>query len=64
MSNIDKTAIRKTSIDKQDNDYQFWITKSAEDRLAALESMRKEYSAWRYNAEQRLQRVYKIIKQK
>jgi hypothetical protein len=31
--------------------------------FAALEEIRREYNSWRYNAEQRLQRAYRIIKQ-
>jgi hypothetical protein len=41
----------------------YWQNKSYQERLSALEGIRTEYNSWRYNAEQRLQRVYRIIKQ-
>jgi hypothetical protein len=55
-------VINKYKLNEQPNDFSFWQTKSYEERLAALEQIRREYNLWRYNAEQGLQRVYKIIK--
>ena len=57
-------VVNKYKIDKQPNDFAFWQSKSHEDRLEALEQIRKEYIIWRYDAEQRLQRVYRVIKRK
>ncbi len=57
-------VIKKYKIDEQPNDFSFWQTKSHEERLEALEQIRKEYNSWRYNAEQGLQRVYRIVKRK
>lgn len=56
--------ITKTQIHEQQNDFNYWQTQSYQDRLAALEQIRQEYHQWKYNAEPRLQRVYRIIKQK
>jgi len=57
-------VVKKFKITEQPNDFSYWQSKSYEDRLNALEQIREEYNAWRYNAEQGFQRVYRIIKQK
>ena len=57
-------VVKKYKIYDQPNDFLFWQSKSYEERLDALEQIRKEYNLWRYNAEQGLQRVYRIVKRK
>jgi hypothetical protein len=57
-------VVNKYKIDEQPNDFSFWQSKSYEKRIDALEQIRQEFNNWKYNAEQRVQRVYKIIKQK
>ena len=41
-------------------DYDFWQNQSYLARLEALESIRSEYNNWKYGAEQRFHRVYKV----
>ena len=55
-------VINKYKIDQQPNDFVFWQSKTFEERLDALEQIRKEYNSWRYNAEPGFQRVYRIVK--
>ncbi|MFW6145572.1 MAG: hypothetical protein ACOC4Y_02105 [bacterium] len=55
-------VIKKYKLSEQPNDFIFWRSKTYEERLEALEQIRKEYNLWRYNAEQGFQRVYRIIK--
>jgi hypothetical protein len=56
-------VVKKYSLKDQPNDFQFWQSKSYEDRLRALEEIRKEYNSWKYHhAEQGLQRIYRIVK--
>ena len=57
-------GVKKYKTHEQPTDFSFWQSKSYEERLYALEQIRQEYNLWRYNAEQRLQRVYRIIKRK
>jgi len=57
-----KKVVKKYKLNEQPNDFPFWQSKTYEERLGALEQIRKEYNLWRYNAEQRLQRVYRIVK--
>ena len=50
---------------KRASDFAFWQTKSYSERLQALEEIRREYNNWKYtDAEQRFQRVYRIVKLK
>ena len=55
-------VVKKYKLDQQPNDFLFWQSKTYEERLDALEQIRKEYNSWRYNAEQGFQRVYRIVK--
>lgn len=45
--------------DKTDSAY--WQTQTYQARLDALEQIRREYHLWKYHAEPRLQRVYRIV---
>jgi hypothetical protein len=53
---------RKIDIRERKNDFEYWQTQTPETRLAVLEEIRNEYNQWKYGAEPRLQRVYKIVK--
>ncbi len=53
---------KKVSMKKQPTDFAYWQTRSYEARLAALEEIRREYHGWDDESEQRLERVYRIIK--
>lgn len=52
----------KVSLKNQTSDFKYWQTRSYEERLACLEEIRREYHGWKDHAEQRLQRVYTIVK--
>ena len=53
---------RKIHIGEKKSDFEYWQTQAPQTRLAVLEEIRKEYHQWKYGAEPRLQRVYKIVK--
>jgi hypothetical protein len=57
-------VVQKYKLGEQPSDLSFWKTKSYEERIEALEQIRREYNVWRYHVEPGLQRVYRIIKQK
>lgn len=57
-------VVRKTTLAEQPKDVDYWRTQSYEQRLTALEEIRREYHRWKYNAEPRLQRVYTVIERK
>ncbi len=61
---MDRSKVRVGEIKELGNDLEYWLTKSPQERLDALESIRREYNDWKYGPEQRLQRVCRIIKQK
>ena len=55
-------VINKYKVDAQPKDLNYWQSRSFEERLDALEQIRQEYNTWRYNAQQGLQRVYRVVK--
>ena len=55
-------VLRKTTLQTQGSDFQYWQTQSAQARPAALEQIRREYHQWKYDTEPRFQRVYTIVK--
>ena len=60
---LDKTAIQIFKTDEVPTDFAYWQTRSFEERLAALESIRNDYIKWAYDIQPGFQRVYRIIKQ-
>jgi hypothetical protein len=52
----------KVSLYSAKSDLAYWRTQSYQDRLAALEQIRREFHRWKYGAEPRLQRVYSVVK--
>jgi hypothetical protein len=55
----------KTSLKGEGSDVSYWLSRPPAERLAALEEIRQEYNRWKYSdAEQRFQRVYRIVKLK
>lgn len=59
--NIEK-VVRKSKLTGKKTDAIYWRSQSVSLRLAALEEIRREYHLWRYGAEPRFQRVYRIVK--
>lgn len=58
-------VVTKTKIGEEKSVFFYWQTKSYAERLAALEEIRREYNNWKYtDAEQRFQRVYRVVKLK
>ena len=57
-------VVNKYKMNEQPNDFSYWQSKSYENRLEALEQIRKEYNSWRYNAEQGFQRICRVVKRK
>jgi hypothetical protein len=58
-------VVTKSKMGEEKSDFAYWQTKSYAERLAALEEIRREYNNWKYtDAEQRFQRVYRVVKLK
>jgi len=55
-------VVRIVAMKDQGNDYQYWKSRSYEERLSALEELRQEYYGQADGSQPRLQRVYTIIK--
>lgn len=64
MSIVNRSIAKKIKLTEEGNDYSYWIDQSVEARLDALESLREEFNNWKFNDQQRFQRVYRVIKQK
>lgn len=60
---LDKTAVQVFKMDEVSTDFAYWQTRSFEERLAALESIRSDYIKWAYDIQPGFQRVYRIVKQ-
>ena len=58
---IIKKVFFKGLIKEAPSDYSYWITRSREERIAAIELLRKQSYE---KPSPRLQRVYRIIKRK
>jgi len=60
-----KNSVKKTlkivSLNEKKTDYEFWLTQSIEKRLETLEMLRQQYINWKYDTQQRFQRIYRII---
>ena len=56
---MDKTAFRVTTLEEEGNDLAYWLTKTPEERLAALEQLRQLHHGY-HQADARLQRVCQV----
>ncbi len=57
-----KKVVGKVALSQGERDVRYWRTRPYVERIAALEQIRRDYIRWKYGAEPRLQRVYKIVK--
>ncbi len=64
MSIVNRSIAKKIKLTEEGSDYSYWVNQSIEARLDALESLREEFNNWKFNDQQRFQRVYRVIKQK
>jgi len=55
-------VVHKYRVSEQPKQADGWRAYSYQARLAALEELRREFHLWKFNAEPRLQRVYRIVK--
>jgi hypothetical protein len=58
------TEVRKRDLHDDENDLTYWLSKSVEERIQALEELRYRYMKFFTNeSDRRLQRVYSVVKQ-
>ena len=55
-------SVIKKSDDR--NDFKFWQSKSYQERIDAIETLRSQYFQMKKNVQQGVQRVYTVVKQK
>jgi hypothetical protein len=57
-------VVKKIGLREKQSDFAFWQTKSPSERLAAIELLRDQYIKFlNKDAESRLQRVCRVVKQ-
>ncbi len=56
-------VIKKTSTKENNSDLEYWLTKTPQERLDALEFLRQQYINFNNDAKSRLQRVCTITHQ-
>lgn len=59
---IDK-VVTKVRLEKQSSELSFWLSKTPQERIAALELIRHEYNRGKYGPDVRLQRICRVVKQ-
>ena len=57
---MEKVVTIRSLKDKQD-DFEYWLTKTPAERIAAIELLRQNYTPFLKDAPQRLQRIYRVI---
>ncbi len=61
---MDKTVAFKGKISEAPSDAEYWRSRPPEERLAAVEELRRDFHGPHYDSEQRLQRVVRIVVRK
>lgn len=62
MKGIDKSRVMIYKKGQEPSDVPYWLSLPPIDRIIALEEICQEYNNWKYGAQQRFQRVYKVVK--
>jgi hypothetical protein len=57
-----KKVVTKGKLSDKKTDTAYWRKLPYQERIAALEDIRREYHRWRYGAEPGFQRVYTVVK--
>ena len=57
-------VLRITPLHEQKNDFEFWKTKTPEERFAALEFLREQYFKMSPDIPLQLQRICRIVERK
>ena len=61
MGDVEKT-VRKVYLHNQPSDASYWREQPPEDRLKALEQIRREYHGWTDDTQPRMEKVYSIAR--
>ena len=60
---MDKSNVKIISMKEKHSDLEYWMSKTWEERLTALESLRQQFYNYNDKTAPRLQRVYTITRQ-
>jgi hypothetical protein len=61
---MDKTVVKKLDLHQRTNDLEYWLSRSPEERLEAVNFLLEQYLDLHDEIPRRLQRVYKVIERK
>ena len=56
-------VVKKYKFGEEPTDFNFWQTKSVDERVSALEMLRDQILRNQDGTRQRLQRIYRVVKQ-
>lgn len=57
-------VLKITSVKEKQSDYSYWITKSPQERLAAIEFLRQQFINHKNDSKPGLQRICKVTNRK
>jgi hypothetical protein len=57
-----RATTRRELADEGNADLRWWLSRSAAERIAAVETLRQQYIAERFDVEPRLQRVCRVTR--
>ena len=58
-----QSVVKKYKFGEEPTDFNFWQTKSVDERVSALEMLRDQILRNQDGTRQRLQRIYRVVKQ-
>ena len=61
---MDKKQLKIVSLKDKNSDLEYWLTKTPEERLEAIEILRQQYIKFTKDVQQGLQRVCRVINKK
>jgi len=61
MTSVDR-VVTKQVVGDPDEPWRYWLTRPIEERIDAVEELRREHYGWARGTEPRLSRVFEIVR--
>ena len=62
MTSVERVVTKKV-VGDPDEPWRYWLTRPIEERIGAVEQLRREHHGWVRGTEPRLSRVFEIVRQ-
>jgi hypothetical protein len=62
MTSVERVVTKKI-VGDSDEPWRYWLTRPNEERIDAVEELRREHHGWADGTEPRLPRVFEIVRQ-